>query len=496
MLRGDGRDQEAEGSRGRAVVGEGLCGQETEGERGLPQPEWGVTASHSTGAGTATPSPSSEASGEVSSLGFRGWRRERVERRVFGQENTTHLSWQSPTSTGGRGRGGRVEVLIGGGWQAGLRAGGPAGDLGREDEEEKGARCMAGGWFSSGRGGGGCSKAAGEGGRGGGNCLVAAEPGAEAGPGPPQVEQALCPRAPGLAWEAVRQGVWLEFSGRRDEDGDRLGGRLLWEPPPPPPPVDECFLPRERDEGRRDEVLEKGAGERLRERTDRLQRMAKALLEGSPPVVVAVLYLLTKAPASRAGLEDLRWLFSPRSLWEELRPSPRPSRRGCLSLRDLPERLLSLLRDEEEEAVLLTLASGCTCTGLAAGGSEKVSESELMSSYSTSGLMALTAGGAAESWTGKACPSDDASRPCLDDLCRLRLDEEDLDWSLPSLLVMLPTEECAESRGWYAPLLPLAVCGCSEMLALGSGFLLVPWCRSDPGIPHVSSGPSPKGGPL
>lgn len=124
-----------------------------------------------------------------------------------------------------------------------------------------------------------------------------------------------------------------------------------------------------------------------------------------------------------------------------------------------------------------------------------------MSSYSTSGLMALTAGGAGESWVvnAEAWPSDEPSRPCLDDLCRLRFDEEDeeaFDWSLQSLLVMLPAEECGGSKGGYAPLLPLAVCGSSETLALGSGFLLVPWCRSDPGIPHVSSGPSPKRGPL
>lgn len=59
-------------------------------------------------------------------------------------------------------------------------------------------------------------------------------------------------------------------------------------------------------------------------------------------------------------LEDLRWLLSVRLLWEELRlASPRPSLRCCLSLRDFPERLLSLLRDEDvEEVVLPTLAAG------------------------------------------------------------------------------------------------------------------------------------------
>lgn len=59
-------------------------------------------------------------------------------------------------------------------------------------------------------------------------------------------------------------------------------------------------------------------------------------------------------------LEDLRWPLSGRLLWEEPRlPSPRPSLRCCLSLRDFPERLLSLLRDEDvEEVVLPTLAEG------------------------------------------------------------------------------------------------------------------------------------------
>lgn len=62
-------------------------------------------------------------------------------------------------------------------------------------------------------------------------------------------------------------------------------------------------------------------------------------------------------------LEDLRWLLSVLLLWEELRlPSPRPSLRCSRSLRDLPERLLSLLRDEDvEEVVLPTLVAGCTC---------------------------------------------------------------------------------------------------------------------------------------
>lgn len=59
-------------------------------------------------------------------------------------------------------------------------------------------------------------------------------------------------------------------------------------------------------------------------------------------------------------LEDLRWLRSVRLFCEEVRlPSPRLSLRCCLSLRDFPERLLSLLRDDDvEEVVLPTLATG------------------------------------------------------------------------------------------------------------------------------------------
>lgn len=59
-------------------------------------------------------------------------------------------------------------------------------------------------------------------------------------------------------------------------------------------------------------------------------------------------------------LEDLRWLRSARLFCEEVRlPSARPSRLCCLSLRDFPERLLSLLRDDDvEEVVLPTLAAG------------------------------------------------------------------------------------------------------------------------------------------
>ena len=79
-------------------------------------------------------------------------------------------------------------------------------------------------------------------------------------------------------------------------------------------------------------------------------------------------------------LEVFRWLFSVLLLWEELwLPSVRLSFRCCLSLRDFPERLLSLLRDEEaEEVVLPTLAAGLVRE-------ESVSSPRLVATGSTSG---------------------------------------------------------------------------------------------------------------
>lgn len=62
-------------------------------------------------------------------------------------------------------------------------------------------------------------------------------------------------------------------------------------------------------------------------------------------------------------LEDFLWALSVLVLWVELLPpaSARPSFLCCLSLRDFPDRLLSLLLEEEvEEVVLPTLAAGCT----------------------------------------------------------------------------------------------------------------------------------------
>lgn len=42
--------------------------------------------------------------------------------------------------------------------------------------------------------------------------------------------------------------------GKREDEGERLPGRLLWEEPLlAPPEYNECFLVRERDEERREE---------------------------------------------------------------------------------------------------------------------------------------------------------------------------------------------------------------------------------------------------
>lgn len=44
----------------------------------------------------------------------------------------------------------------------------------------------------------------------------------------------------------------LELSGKREEGGERLVGRLLWELPPTPP-EEVCLLLREREEERRED---------------------------------------------------------------------------------------------------------------------------------------------------------------------------------------------------------------------------------------------------
>lgn len=118
-----------------------------------------------------------------------------------------------------------------------------------------------------------------------------------------------------------------------------------------------------------------------------------------------------------------------------------------------------------------------------------MSESELISSYSTRGFTVLTPGGAASPRVTYSAPDAEDSRLCLVDLCRLRFvleeDIEDLPCTLPSLLVLSPAEVRVEA--W--------VCCGTPLRLLDSGFLLVPWCRSDPGIPHAGVGATPATGP-
>lgn len=119
-----------------------------------------------------------------------------------------------------------------------------------------------------------------------------------------------------------------------------------------------------------------------------------------------------------------------------------------------------------------------------------MSESELISSYSTRGFTVLTPGGAVSprvKYSGPGAAKD--SRLCLLDLCRLRFEEEDdiegFNCTLPSLLGLSPAEVRLGAWVWW---------WCAPLL-LDSGFLLVPWCRSDPGIPHAGVGTSPATGP-
>lgn len=60
----------------------------------------------------------------------------------------------------------------------------------------------------------------------------------------------------------------LDEMGSREDEGERLAGRLLEVELPLAPPSDECFLLRECEEDRREDEY---TGERLRDRIERLK---------------------------------------------------------------------------------------------------------------------------------------------------------------------------------------------------------------------------------
>lgn len=64
----------------------------------------------------------------------------------------------------------------------------------------------------------------------------------------------------------------LEVMGRREDEGERLAGRLLEAELLLAPPIDECFLLRECEEDRREDEYR---GERLRDRAERLETKKK-----------------------------------------------------------------------------------------------------------------------------------------------------------------------------------------------------------------------------
>lgn len=209
-----------------------------------------------------------------------------------------HLPWAFPSNRGGKGKGGRVDVLWSEVCRTGLRVGSGAGDL------------AWGGWiFASAWGGGGGTSVGGPGGTGGegwgrggagedveeeargavtwssllpascGNCAggggwvsaAAAESLSDCEASALADREALeepvalhaategeeAPLARAAASAACRSfflrlssAPRLELRGRREG----LAGRLLWEPPPPPAPAEEvCLLLREREEERREE---------------------------------------------------------------------------------------------------------------------------------------------------------------------------------------------------------------------------------------------------
>lgn len=91
-------------------------------------------------------------------------------------------------------------------------------------------------------------------------------------------------------------------------------------------------------------------------------------------------------------------------------------------------------------------------------------------------------GGAASPWVKYS--GSDGSRITFD-LCRFRFEEDDegiecFNGTLASLLALSPAEVWPEALVW-----------CGAQLMLNSDFLLVPWCRSDPGIPHADVATTP-----
>lgn len=232
-----------------------------------------------------------------------------------------HLSWVFPSSAGGKGRGGRVDVLWRGVWRTGLCVGTRAGDMARGVTERMegwtvsawgggGGTLVAGlgatgreGW-GGGRGVGGEDKGGGKGteawssplgaswgnaaGGGGRGSATAAESLSDCGASVlfdrtkelvglcaggrgdvPPLARAAASAAKRSFFLRLSSAPRLELRGRRDEGGERLVARLLWELPPPRP-EEVCLLLRDREEDRREDEYWKG--ERLRERPERLNK--------------------------------------------------------------------------------------------------------------------------------------------------------------------------------------------------------------------------------
>lgn len=219
-----------------------------------------------------------------------------------------HLPWVFPSSAGGKGRGGRVDVLWKGVWRAGLRVGTGAGDLAWDVFEGVGGWITVSVW---GGGGGtwvaGLGATGGEGWGGGGGGGSVGEEVEEEGRGAVTwssplgaswgnsacgggrgsataveslsgcgasalvdlIEEPAGLRAGGrgdapplarAAASAARRSFFLRLSsaprlelrGRREEGGERLAGRPLWELPPVTA-EEVCLLLRGREEERRED---------------------------------------------------------------------------------------------------------------------------------------------------------------------------------------------------------------------------------------------------